>query len=55
MQRQGHPKRNLDDYIATVVKSIAEGNLTPDQVERELAVFALTLLSVVPKTMKAGA
>ena len=55
MQRQGHPKRNLDDYIAMVVENISLGNLTTEQLDRELAVFALTLLSVVPKTMKAGA
>ena len=55
MKNPKHPKRNLTDYTAMVVENISLGNLTTEQKERELAVFALTLLSVVPKTMKAGA
>ena len=48
------PKEDINDYVGMVIENISLGNLTTEQVAREMTIFSLTLLRATPKAMAGG-
>lgn len=50
------PQADLESYISMVIENLSIGKLNTEQVDRELSIFALTLLSakVLPKSLAAN-